>query len=165
MAVIDVLRPEQHEWLAIGGFDVTFRVSGADTDGAYSVVEYRLEPGRLVPPHTHTREQELSYVLRGEIGLRVGADEFSVKEGCFALKPAGIPHCLWNPTGSTARALDIISPAGFEPYFRELAGLYASGGPPDLELLADLRNRYGILGDPGWTPELKARLGLKMLGE
>jgi quercetin dioxygenase-like cupin family protein len=165
VAGTDLLRSESGEWLAIGGFDVSFRLSGADTDDAYSVVEYRVHPGRLIPPHTHSREREVSYVVEGELGLRVGADDFVVPSGGFAVKPPGVPHALWNPREHVLRVVEVISPAGFETYFQELAELYGAGGLPDAASVATLRDRYGIAGEPEWIPELKSRYGLALLGE
>ncbi len=51
---------------------VVFKVSGADTGGAFAVVEHPIEPGRRVLPHVHLHEDEYSYVLDGTIGARVG---------------------------------------------------------------------------------------------
>jgi hypothetical protein len=46
---------------------VVFKLFGADTGGALSVVEHVLEPGTLAAPmHTHRDEDEYSYVLEPE---------------------------------------------------------------------------------------------------
>jgi len=37
--------------------------------GALSIVEHPFPPGALVPPHTHTREDEYSIVSQGQIGF------------------------------------------------------------------------------------------------
>jgi quercetin dioxygenase-like cupin family protein len=152
------------EWLGLGGVDMAIRLPETDTSGAYTVAEYRVEAGRLVPPHTHAREQEVSYVLDGEIGLRIGDGELTATPGSCVIKPAAVPHTFWNLGPGPARVLDIISPGGLEGYFRELAGLHADGRP-DAGPLAELRERYGIAAVPEWIPELKARYGLKLLGE
>jgi quercetin dioxygenase-like cupin family protein len=152
------------EWLGLGGVDMAIRLPGTDTNGAYTVVEYRLEAGRLVPPHTHHREQEVSYVLDGEISLRIGDGELTATPGSCVVKPAAVPHTFWNAGPGPAHVLDIISPSGLEGYFRELADLHA-GGRPDAGLLAELRERYGIVAVPEWIPELKARHGVRLLGE
>jgi quercetin dioxygenase-like cupin family protein len=165
VAVSPLLCSDQGEWLSIGGYDVTVRVPASDTDGAYSVAEYKLEPRRLVPPHTHAREQEVSYVLEGEIGLRVGAEELTATPGSFVRKPPDVPHTFWNATERSARVLEIISPGGFESYFLELADLYADGHLPEPHSVADLRERYGITPNPEWVLELKARHELRLLGE
>jgi quercetin dioxygenase-like cupin family protein len=160
-----VLTVGVNEWLAIGGYDVAIRLSASETGGMYTVAEYRLEAGRLVPPHTHSREQEVSYVLDGEIGLRIGADELLAGPGCVVVKPAKTPHTFWNPGSRPAHVLEVISPGGFESYFRELAVLYAEAHPPDPRLLADLRERHGITAQPDWIADLKTRHGLRLLGE
>ena len=45
------------------GVGVQFKIDGADTGGALSVVEHPFEVGALVPPHVHTQEDEISIVL------------------------------------------------------------------------------------------------------
>ena len=47
-------------------------LSGADTGGAYCLLEVSLAPGMMVPRHTHTREDEAYYVLSGELEIVVG---------------------------------------------------------------------------------------------
>src|SRR5918998_1081798 len=79
--------------------------------------------GLGAPVHTHSREDEYSYVLEGAIGVQVGDEDFYLREGDLVLKPRGVPHAFWNPTNRPARILEMISPAGFENYFRELAPL------------------------------------------
>jgi hypothetical protein len=43
-----------------------------------------------------------------------------------------------------ARLLEIISPAGFEHYFEELAALLAAGGPPDPASRVKLARKYDL---------------------
>jgi mannose-6-phosphate isomerase-like protein (cupin superfamily) len=71
-------------------------------------------------------------VIEGEIGVRTGREEFRAGAGSHVLKPRGVHHAFWNPGPEPARILEIISPAGFERYFEELAGVLSAGGPPDL---------------------------------
>ena len=78
---------------------------------------------------------------------------------------AKVTHAWWNATARPARVLVVISPAGFEPYFREPAAIYASSGFREPRLVADLQARYGLSASMDWIPELKARHGLKLLGE
>lgn len=161
----DLFRPEQAEFVSIGGVEVTFRLSGRETNDAYAVLEFCLEPGRLIPPHSHRVEYEVSYVLEGEIGVRIEDEQITAKQGCCVVKRPQVAHAWWNATASPARVLEVISPAGFEQYFRELAEIHASRGARDLRLVADLQDRYGISASPHWIPPLKAAHGLKLLGE
>jgi len=110
------------ETVSLGGLGVIYKVSGRDTGGAYAIVEHPLRPGALAaPPHTHACEDELSIVLEGEVGIQIGDDVYTAGPGAYIRKPRGVPHTFWNATGRPARLLEIISPAGFEGYFREVA--------------------------------------------
>jgi hypothetical protein len=60
--------------------------------------------------------------------------------------------------------IEIISPAGLEKFFVEMAELFQGGGPPDFEKLTQLANRYGVTLDMNWIPELTAKYHLKLLG-
>ena len=51
-------------------------VDGQHTHGAFSIVEHVIQPKVLVKPHRHTREDEVSIVVRGTVSVRVGALEF-----------------------------------------------------------------------------------------
>ena len=163
--MVDLFRPEQAESVSIGGVEVTFRLSGRETNDAYAVLEFCLEPGRLIPPHAHRREHELSYVLEGEIGVRIEDEEITARQGCCVVKRPQVTHAWWNATASPARVLEVISPAGFECYFRELADIHASRGLREPRLVADLQDRYGLSASMDWIPLLKATHGLKLLGE
>ena len=77
-------------WL--GGMGEVFKDSGADTGGAFAVVEHPIEPGRLALPHVHLHENEHSYVLEGTIGARVGDHEIAAGPGSYLIKPRGLMH-------------------------------------------------------------------------
>src|SRR5215470_2829312 len=54
-------------------------LSGIDTGGAYCLLEVSLAPGIGVPRHTHTREDEVYFVLAGELEVAVGDEIFVLK--------------------------------------------------------------------------------------
>jgi quercetin dioxygenase-like cupin family protein len=158
------ISPTEGEQVQIGpGLGVVFKIEGHETGGAFSVVEHPIEPRTLVIPHVHEREDEFSYVLEGEIGARIGEQELTAGPGAYVLKPRGIPHTFWNPTDRPARVLEIISPAGFEMFFREWAAMLAAPGEPDIAAMDALDDRYrvgGQLGQMDWIPDLMQRYGL-----
>jgi hypothetical protein len=112
--------------------------------------------------HTHTREDEWSLVLSGELGVQLGEETSLARVGDLVLKPRGIPHAFWNPGDEPARLLEVITPGGFEDYFAALGGLFAGGGPPDLELLAGLAARFGLDVDAASVPRLAETHGLAL---
>lgn len=146
-------------WL--GGLGVNFKLYGDHTGGAFSIVEHPVEPGTLVPPHTHTHEDEFSYILEGEIGARVGDQEIHATPGSYIIKPRGVPHTFWNAGAKPARILEIISPAGFEKYFLEMSEALRGDGPPDAEKISEIASRYGLTYEMSWIAELVRKYGLK----
>ncbi len=162
-----VTAPGAGESVSLGGVGVDFKIPAEVTGGAFSVVEHPVEAGRLVPPHIHYREHELSYVLRGEIGVRIGDRDFTAGPGSYVFKPRDIPHTFWNAGPEPAHLIELIWPAGFENFFAELGRLVETCPP---EELAERRAELALAYDhhyvhPEWVPELKERYGLKLLGE
>jgi mannose-6-phosphate isomerase-like protein (cupin superfamily) len=154
-----VVKPDEGSSVWLGGMGVVFKLSGVDTAGAFAVVEHPIEPGRLVLPHVHQHEDEYSYVLEGTIGARVGDREVAAAgPGSYLLKPRGLMHTFWNPGPGPARLLEIISPAGFETYFAELAETGASGRH------SELAAKYGLTYSSDWVAGLISRYHLKLLG-
>lgn len=162
-----VVAPGAGKRLQLGGLGVDFKVEAAMTDGRLSIVEHPMEPRRLVPPHVHADEDELSYVLEGTFGVRIGEFEGEAGPGSYVLKPRGICHTFWNPTDSPARMIELIFPAGFEHFFTALAEINdRPGEPEDLQhQREELGDRYHLGFDPQWVDDLRIRHGLKLLGE
>ncbi len=158
-----VLPQGKGETLQLGGFGVVYKLSGVDTGGAFAVVEHPLQPGTLAaPPHTHSNEDEYSFVLEGEVTVQIGDEVFTAGEGSYVIKPRGVPHTFWNAGARPARILEIISPAGFEDYFRELAEVVTIGVPPDFARIGEVAAKYGLTLHPERMGDLIAKYNVKL---
>ena len=159
-ARLAVVEPHGPDAPLVPGFTATTRLTAAET-GSISIVEHVFSPGSLVPPHRHTLEDEISYVVNGEIGFRSDGQEVSLAAGGYIVKPRGQLHSMWNAGTSEARMIEIISPAGFEKYFVELAAaVAAAGGRPDASIVGAVAERFGLSFDFAEVPDLVARHGL-----
>src|SRR5215213_5782199 len=139
-----------------------FVLRGEDTGGRFALVEHTIGPRTLAAPmHVHEREDEYSYVLAGRLGVRIGDDVLEAGPGELVLKPRGIPHAFWNPGDEEARVLEIVSPAGFEQYFADLAPVLGAEGEPDFAALAAIQARYALSMDIDSIGPLVARHGLR----
>ena len=157
---LTIVQPGEGQSGHLGSIGVDFKLWGSDTHGALSVVEHPFPVGALVPPHLHTREDEYSIVTEGEIGFRSGAREVVLGAGGYITKPRGELHTMWNAGKTPARMIEIISPAGFEGFFRELSEVIASG-PPAPDTVGEIAGRYGLeFGNPEWLPDLIKRYEL-----
>ena len=126
-------------------------------------MEHPFPVGALVTPHLHTREDEYSIVTEGEIGFCSGEREVVLGAGGYITKPRGELHAMWNAADIPARMIEIISPAGFECFFRDRADLLTAGSP-SLADTAALAQSHGLeFGEPDWLPDVIARYGLDPL--
>ena len=162
-----VLLPGEGKAVQIGGggLGVVFKLFGADTGGQFAVVEHPLAPGTLGgPPHIHHNEDEASYVLEGEIMVQIGDQLIQAPAGTLIFKPRGLSHVFWNQGSAPARILEIISPAGFEKYFEELAELVTPGSPPDIARLLALAQKYDLELEMGRVMELSQKYHVSLGG-
>jgi mannose-6-phosphate isomerase-like protein (cupin superfamily) len=146
----------------IGSINVRFMIDGSEADERFSLVEHPMSPRALAAPlHRHTREDEYSYVLEGRMGALLGDEVVEAGPGDLVFKPRNQWHTFWNAGDEPCRILEIISPAGFEHFFRELVDLGGIGEATP-EQFADLTQRYGLEVQPETIPDLLQRFGLQM---
>src|ERR671911_1101389 len=156
--------PSDGHYAELGGCDARFLVWGEESGGGFSLVEHPVPPRSLCAPlHRHDGVDEYSFVLEGRMGALLGDDVIHVEAGELAFKPRDQWHTFWNAGDEPCRILEIISPAGFEHFFRELDGLGGAIQADPAELAA-LNGRYGLEMQPDSVPGLLERFGLR-LGE
>jgi mannose-6-phosphate isomerase-like protein (cupin superfamily) len=149
------------ERVELGGLGIVWKIEGAEAGERFSVVHHPLAPRALAAPlHKHSREDEYSYVLKGTLGALLGDDVVTAEPGTWVSKPRDQWHTFWNAGDTPCEIIEIISPAGFENFFRGLAEVYAGEGGPDLADFAALCVRFGVEMDPESVPGLCERFGV-----
>ena len=135
------------DYVHFRGLGTRYVVSANQTGGAFAIVEHDLAPRELgAPTHTHEREDEISHVTAGRLGVQIGDEVMEAGPGDTVVKPRGIPHAFWNPGDEPVRFLELITPPDFAQYFKELEPLLNST-PPDFAALAAVRERYDLAMD------------------
>jgi quercetin dioxygenase-like cupin family protein len=128
---------------------MTFKATGEDTGGAYSLTDSVVPPGGGPPPHIHHREDEAFWVLEGELEVMVGESTFKASAGSFVHLPKDIPHSYENIGPGPARFITLIVPAGLERFFEEVGKPESdvSSPPPfgeeDIDKLLAIAPKYG----------------------
>jgi quercetin dioxygenase-like cupin family protein len=142
--------------------DIVPKVTAERFGGALTVIEWGLPPGAMIPPHTHTREDECSFVLEGELTCDVGGEIGTAPAGSYVLKPRGVPHALCNVGTGPVRVLEILTPGGLESYFDEYEEIVSGALDEDQRrrARAELGQRYGITWHDERIPEFEARFGI-----
>ena len=115
-----------------------------ETGGGFSLVEHPMPPRSLAvaAPQALARGR---VQLRGQgtHGRHLGDDVVYAEAGDFVFKPREQWHTFWNDGDEPCRILEIIAPGGFERFFDEL-GDRGCDGPPDLDAMMALNERYGL---------------------
>jgi quercetin dioxygenase-like cupin family protein len=157
-----VLGPDEGQTVNLLALGVRFMIEGRRSGGAFSLVEHPL-PARALgsPLHTHRNEDEYSYILEGRVGLQLGDEVLVAGPGELVFKPRGVPHAFWNAGDVPARLLEIISPAGFENYFREMAPLLTDV-EGNHERIMQVAQRYDLDIDFSTIPILAERHHLRL---
>ena len=128
---------------------MTFKASGEDTGGAYSLTDSMVPPQGDPPPHIHHREDEAFRVLEGELAVSVGENKFKAGAGSFVHLPKGVLHSYQNVGTGPARLLTLMVPAGLERFVEEVGkpGTELSFPRPfeegDIDKLLALAPEYG----------------------
>ena len=119
-------------------------VTGERTAGRFMLAEVVERPGCRHPLHMHSREDELIYVLEGEVRVHIDGRWIACQAGEAIFLPRGREH-TYAVVSHAARLLVLGVPAGLEGYYREL------GQPParhcvyqDAERMVIVAARYGI---------------------
>lgn len=119
--------PEGPRW-RMGSTLITYLADSGDTNGAYCLLEALAMPGSEPPPHVHSREDELFYVLEGGLDVFAGDHVFAVSAGGCVFLPRLKPHAFVIRS-SSLRMLALFTPGGIEEKFRSV-----SAPAKDLEL-------------------------------
>ena len=139
----------------------TYKVLSESVGGTAAIVEHTLEGKSLgAPMHKHTRENEVSYVLEGELSVIQNGEVQTARPGQFIVKPMGIFHTFWNAGDKMVRFIEIITPGNFEYYFAELAPFLLKGQPPQMDKVRETGQKYGLIIDPDATAEITEKYGL-----
>ena len=134
-------QPEE-ERLVFGPVSVVIRVTAEQTGGAMSVIE-EIPPMADTPLHVHSREDELFYILDGEHIITLGDEEHRLGPGDTLFAPRGIPHAQRRVEPGVGHEMIVLTPGGFEQFFRELSQAEQNGslGP---DAYAAASERAGI---------------------
>ena len=119
-----------------------FSARSRNANARSGLIEQWNEPGVGVPLHVHEMEDEVFQVLSGQVEMTIGEQITTLEHGDLIFCPREIPHA-WQVIGdANARTMLSIFPAGLEEMFKEVANL--PPGPPDMETIKEIRNRYRI---------------------
>jgi quercetin dioxygenase-like cupin family protein len=144
-------RQSQDHSVWYNGSLMTFLATGEDTRGQFALIEAVGRRGNAPPPHIHHREDEVFYVLEGEIVASIGDRTIKGTPGMMIFLPRDVQH-TFAIESEQARMLILLTPAGFEGWFKEFsAPARAMTLPPadqpgygEVQRMLEVAPRYGL---------------------
>lgn len=135
--------------IAVTGDLYRFLATSAETDGTYAIWHAAVPPGGGPPPHRHSLEMEVFFILKGEMTFFDDGKPVRLGAGGLISLPEGSRHWFRNETEGNAEMLIFIAPGGLERMFLETGTPCPDGipKPPDeteKARLAAAVPRYGI---------------------
>ncbi len=130
----------------------TWLADSESTGGSLAMVETEVVAGGEPPLHIHAREDEVFYVLDGEVVFQRGLALIEANAGDAVVLPRGIQHGF-ALRSETARMLVVTTPAGLEDAFRQFSQPASAGdepsipdGPPEPEAMAAYEAAFSAQG-------------------
>ena len=150
--------------MELGHLGAKLEVGRSDNEAGVAVVEHVLAPHTLAAPlHRHSREDETSYVLDGEMTVLADDELSTVAAGESVVKGRNVWHTFWNAGDERLRVLEIIAPGEFASYFEEVAELFPFDPTNEATVarFEEISERYGFEAKLESVPELCERYGLR----
>ena len=143
------MQPQEQPVVKIGQLEIRYLMDGTVSGAGVGMFELTVPTGaRVPPPHSHTNNEEVVYVLEGTLRYSVDGEVRDLKPGERMYTPRGSVHAFSNPHDRAARALIILTPDIGAQYFREVGSIVNAGGPPDRARLLATMQRFGLTPAP-----------------
>ena len=125
------LPPGEGRSYPMGRISAVFKADMDETQAAYSVSEWWLEPHTQGPgAHSH-EEDDVFYVIEGTMSFLIGDRWIDAPKGSFVLAPGGVIHDFENRSSSLARVLNFSIPGSFEESLPAISNWFAENPPRD----------------------------------
>jgi len=143
------MQPEVQPVVKIGQLEIRYLVDGTVSGAGVGMFELTVPPGaRVPPPHSHTDNEEIAYVLEGRLRYSVDGEVRDLGPGERMYTPRGAVHGFSNPHDRPARALIVLTPDIGAQYFRDVAAVAGAPGGPNPANIAEVMTRYGLVLAP-----------------
>jgi quercetin dioxygenase-like cupin family protein len=138
-----IIAADQGRVLNALGHTAREKITSSQTGGAYYVFDLTSPPGLGIPPHVHSREDEVIFVAAGELEVFLDGTVYRGNAGSTLNFARGTAHGFRNIGSTPAKTIWFVAPgASFQTFFRKLAEVPA--GPPDMAKIAALFAEYGM---------------------
>lgn len=133
----------------------SWKLTTTQTGGSIAICEFNNKDTtdwNWVPSHIHTREDEIWYVLEGELTFKINDELRTAGPGSIVFGARNIMHS-YRISKAPVKYLLMLTPAGIDMLFLEVDSLsrkYPRGSPEFWQKLAPLSDKYGSYSRAKW---------------
>ena len=131
------------------------KLTAKETGGEFDLCETTAPPDSGPPPHRHSRDDEMFFILEGQFGLVFGDQSLTAKAGEAAYLPKNIVHTYKNIGSKPGRFLVWAMPSGFAEFVKAMESPVTNPHNPPPVNEATIGKLLGNIG----------RFGIEMLME
>lgn len=126
-----VLAPGGGREYAMGRIRAIFKADRSETNSAYSISEWWLDPHTKGPgPHSH-KEDDVFFVIEGTMSVFLNDRWIEAPKGSFVLAPGGVTHDFENRSAERAGILNFSCPGDFEQDMPDIVEWFRQHPPED----------------------------------
>jgi len=130
------------EWLDVLGMKIKFLCTSEDSQGRYSSLLNTIPKGLGAPPHSHPWD-EAFYVLKGEIEILMGEEQYRLSPGDYVRVPANCVHAFTGLSDEEGLLIAFESPSHSHLFFKEIHDT-VKNIPEDLSKMPAIGDRHQV---------------------
>ena len=140
---MNVIRRDDGTTVKVLGDDVTIKVASAASPHGQAIVTVQVPPGSGTPCVTHAKEEEVYFVLEGELLMHTPTERHVLQPGDMVHLPPLTPHGYRNPGDRPTRFLAWTVGGPMDRFFTNMAERVHQL-PQDLPAMQAVMAEYGV---------------------
>lgn len=111
-----IVAPAEGQTLVFPGEQMVSKLASSETGGQFVVASVTVEPGFGPPPHIHSREDELFFVVEGEVEFTVDGIPTIATAGTTVFAPRHVSHTYKGAGTGPAKFFVVVTGDNFEKF-------------------------------------------------
>lgn len=140
---MNVIRANDGNKVQVLGDQVNIKVASEVSPFGQSIVVVDVPPGSGTPCVTHSKEEEVYYILDGELFMHTPSEKHTLAAGDMVHLPPGTPHGYRNATEKTTKFLAWTVGGPMDKFFVSMAE-HVKEMPRDLNVMQDILAEFGV---------------------
>lgn len=140
---MNVIRSDEGRSVQVLGDQVRIKLASAASPHGMAIVVVDVPPGSGTPCVTHAKEEEVYFMLEGELFMHTPTERHTLQPGDMVHLPPGTPHGYRNPADTTARFLAWTVGGPMDEFFTTMAQR-VQALPRDLGAMQEVLQAFGV---------------------